>query len=137
MARTLAIELTMMCLIKNKQGQYLIQNRTKSDWPGWTFPGGHVEKDESILAATIREIKEETGLSVQPTLAGTAEWNNLTKETRELAFLFTAETNETIKKSSELFWVTKEELLTHQLAGTLTDLLPIFLGKLDSIYFEV
>lgn len=137
MARTLAIELTMMCLIKNKQGLFLIQNRTKSDWPGWTFPGGHVEKDESILAATIREIKEETGLSVQPTLAGTAEWNNLTKETRELAFLFTAETNEALPESSELFWVTKEELLTHQLAGTLSDLLPIFLGKLDSIYFEV
>ncbi|MGC3059303.1 NUDIX domain-containing protein [Enterococcus faecalis] len=23
-----------------------MQERQKKDWPGWTFPGGHVEKNE-------------------------------------------------------------------------------------------
>ena len=34
---------TNMCLIY-KDNQILVQERTKSDWPGITLPGGHVEK---------------------------------------------------------------------------------------------
>lgn len=30
----------------------------------WTIPGGHVEEDETPQEAAVREIKEETGLSV-------------------------------------------------------------------------
>ena len=37
----------------------------RKDWPGFTFPGGHVEDDESIVDSVIREVKEETGLNIQ------------------------------------------------------------------------
>lgn len=136
MARLLAIELTMMVMIENELGEVLVQDRKKEDWPGWTFPGGNVEKEEGSYEACIREIEEETGLTVQPSLQGTAEWNNLTKETRELAFLYTAK----VKKqtiSDDLFWVQKEELTQQKLAGTLNELLPIFFGEAQQIYFEV
>ncbi|BBM17173.1 hypothetical protein G15_0814 [Enterococcus avium] len=82
MARVLAIELTMLVMIENEFGEILVQDRQKKDWPGWTFPGGHVENNEGSYVAAVREIEEETGLTVQPILQGTAEWNNLTKETR-------------------------------------------------------
>ncbi len=59
MNRLLAIEFTMMVMIENEQGEILIQDRKKKDWPGWTFPGGHVEKNEGSYAAAIREIQEE------------------------------------------------------------------------------
>lgn len=37
----------------------------------WTFPGGHVEKNETPTQAAIRETLEETGISVsKPTLIG-------------------------------------------------------------------
>ncbi|WP_413537587.1 NUDIX domain-containing protein [Enterococcus malodoratus] len=136
MARVLAIELTMLVMIENEFGEILVQDRQKKDWPGWTFPGGHVENNEGSYAAAVREIEEETGLTVQPILRGTAEWNNLTKETRELAFLYTAKvTKQAI--SEDLFWVKKSELEAQKLAGTLNELLPIFFGEEQQIYFEV
>ncbi|EOH77820.1 NUDIX domain-containing protein [Enterococcus malodoratus] len=46
MARVLAIELTMLVMIENEFGEILVQDRQKKDWPGWTFPGGHVESNE-------------------------------------------------------------------------------------------
>lgn len=33
-------------------------------WDGYDFPGGGIEKGESIEEALLREVKEETGLSV-------------------------------------------------------------------------
>lgn len=136
MARVLAIELTMLVMIENEFGEILVQDRQKKDWPGWTFPGGHVENNEGSYAAAVREIEEETGLTVQPILQGTAEWNNLTKETRELAFLYTAKvTKQAVSK--DLVWVKKSELEAQKLAGTLNELLPIFFGEEQLIYFEV
>ena len=53
-----------MCLIKNSEGKLLFLNRKKSTWPGITFPGGHVENNETYLESVVREIKEETNLDV-------------------------------------------------------------------------
>ena len=36
----------------------------REGWEGLTFPGGKVEKNESVRASAIREVREETGLSV-------------------------------------------------------------------------
>lgn len=54
-----------------KDNQILLQNRVKEDWKGYTFPGGHIEKEESFVDSVIREVKEETGLTViNPLLCG-------------------------------------------------------------------
>ena len=37
--------LANMCMVEDKNGNVLVQERTKKDWPGLTFPGGHVEKE--------------------------------------------------------------------------------------------
>ena len=48
-----------MCMIYNDKGEILVQMRTKKDWSGLTFPGGHVEDNETLIDSVIREMKEE------------------------------------------------------------------------------
>lgn len=70
MTRTENVELTVLCLIED-DNKILLQNRVKKDWQGYTLPGGHVEPGESFIDAVIREMKEETGLTViEPRLVG-------------------------------------------------------------------
>lgn len=44
---------TQILLIKHKQGGH------------WSFPKGHVEQDETEMQTAMREVGEETGLSIQ------------------------------------------------------------------------
>lgn len=70
MSRTEQVELTCLCLIY-KDDKVLLQNRIKKDWRGYTLPGGHIEPGESFVDAVVREMKEETGLTIKnPQLCG-------------------------------------------------------------------
>lgn len=62
---------TNMCMVCDGEGRVLVQDRQSPDWPGVTFPGGHVEPGESFTQSVIREVREETGLTVEhPRLCG-------------------------------------------------------------------
>lgn len=74
MNKTEKVELTVLCLLE-EGNKILLQNRVKNDWQGYTLPGGHVERGESFVDAVIREIKEETGLTViDPRLSGVKQF---------------------------------------------------------------
>ena len=74
MHRTENVELTVLCLLQDGD-RILLQNRVKNDWQGYTLPGGHVEPGESFVDAVIREMKEETGLTIiEPKLAGVKQF---------------------------------------------------------------
>lgn len=54
-------------IIKNEKGEILLLKRTSSDtfYPGvWCLPGGKIEDNEDPRDAVIREVKEETSLSI-------------------------------------------------------------------------
>ncbi|MEK4700170.1 NUDIX domain-containing protein [Solibacillus sp. FSL R7-0668] len=50
-------------LIKDTKGRILLQKR--SDYGDWGLPGGAMEPGESIEETMIREVREETGISVE------------------------------------------------------------------------
>ncbi|MBI2561507.1 MAG: NUDIX domain-containing protein [candidate division NC10 bacterium] len=50
-------------IISNGEGKILLQRR--SDNGLWGLPGGSVEIGESVRDAIIREVQEETGLTVE------------------------------------------------------------------------
>ena len=95
--------ITNMCLIKNSEGKLLLLNRKKSTWPGITFPGGHVENNETYLESVVREIKEETNLDIYDVkYVGKYEWNSNLPQTKEIAlFYFTSSFKGELKSSIE------------------------------------
>ena len=67
--------LTNMCMVTDGAGNVLVQDRADKNWPGIVFPGGHVEPGEPFTAAVIREVYEETGVTVEnPRLCGVKQF---------------------------------------------------------------
>lgn len=53
------------CIIKDEFDRLLLIKRANPPQQGrWSLPGGRVEEGESLEAAAVREVSEETGLSV-------------------------------------------------------------------------
>jgi 8-oxo-dGTP diphosphatase len=51
-------------VILNTAGHVLLVKHTYGRL-NWELPGGYAEADESIITTAIREVREETGLSIQ------------------------------------------------------------------------
>ncbi len=109
--------------------QILVLNRNDPAWPGLTFPGGHVEPHESFHDSVIREVKEETGLTIfSPKLVGVKQFYDQNQERYIVFFYIANKFTGQVKESNEgsLSWMTKEELLKHQLAYNFDRDLPIY-----------
>lgn len=135
--RTEMVELTNLCMIKDGD-KYLLQNRVKKDWQGYTFPGGHVEPEESIVQSVIREVKEETGLTLKnPHLVGVKQF--WVESGRYIVFLFSATKFTGELRSShegEVGWFTKEEMKKINLVNHFFEHLDVFEGDYSEYIYE-
>jgi len=111
------VEMVTCVMIQNTEtNEVLVQNR-KRKYPGWSFPGGHVECGESFYDCAVREVKEETGLDVvNLKYCGLVHWVDRENDDRYLCFMYKtteysgkliAETDE-----GEQFWLDIDELLS-------------------------
>lgn len=119
--------LANMCMVY-KDDMILVQMRKKKDWPGLTFPGGHVENNETLEESVIREIKEETGLTLKSLhLSGIKEWPR-EENTRYLGFLYKSNDFEgeiISSKEGEVFWIKKEDINKYPLSLDFEELFEI------------
>lgn len=120
--------ITNICLVKNGD-KILVLDRKKKDWPGITFPGGHIEINEDFNASVIREVKEETGLTIKnPILCGIEEYKNNDKVDREIMLYYkTDKFSGKIKssKEGEVFWIDRKDLDKYKLSLDLKRILKV------------
>ena len=79
----------------------------------WSFPKGHVEAGETERQTALREVKEETGLTVEhPILCGVKDWIE-DDGSRYIVFLYKCSTfSEELSSSEEgeVFWADRADL---------------------------
>lgn len=143
MPKTEPVILTNMCLIEDEQGRFVMQIRSpeRYAWSGAAFPGGKMEIGESIHDSVIREIYEETGLTIaNPKLVGVKHFHTRDDRTRYLVFLYRATDFSGELRSSEegeVVWVSQEDIAQGKvnLADSMDDLLRFYLEEGPSELF--
>jgi len=139
MAREEKCILTNMCMIYDGS-RILVQEKVHPDWPGITFPGGHIEPNESFISSVIREVKEETGLDISNVqLCGLQQWTHQEGKYRYIVFFYKTNIFSGELKSSDegkVFWIEKEDLYKYKLSSGFDKMFEVFENdKLSENYF--
>lgn len=130
------IETTVECFVE-KDGKYLMLRRhpDKRILPNILMaPGGHQEFCEGVVAATRREIKEETGLDICDVRIRVAGIAYLKAINQEFAFhVLTAKYagGQVISNPAdgELVWLSRDEMIgLDNILGELKPLIPLILN---------
>jgi len=131
--------LTNMCMVQC--GSKVLVEDKRSIWAdGIIFPGGHVEEHEPVVDSVIREVREETGLTIEkPQLCGIKEWIN-EDGSRYVVFLFRADQfSGELASSAEgrVFWMEKEEVLQSNWIWHMDGLMKIMAeGEFAELYLD-
>ncbi len=120
---------TNLCMVYDDAGNILVEDRLDPDWPGLCFPGGHVEPGESFVESVIREVREETGLTIEnPVLCGTKQFQTRKGE-RYVVFFYKANHFSGQLQSSDegkVFWIPRNTLTQYTLVDDFLDMVKVF-----------
>ena len=140
MDRSERVILGNLCMVYDGHGNVLVEKRVKKEWGGVAFPGGHVERGESFVESAVREVKEETGLTIWDLqLCGLKQW--ITEDgARYVVVLY--KTNHfqgelCASEEGEVFWVPLKDIGQYPLAHDLETTLRLFLeDELSEIIYD-
>ena len=139
MARSEKAIFTNLCMVYDNAGNILVQDRKDPDWPGLCFPGGHVEPGESFVEAVIREVWEETGLTIEkPKLCGTKQFETKNGERYVVFFYKTDRYSGQLRSSEEgeVFLIPKTDLHKYTLCSDFTSMIRVFdSDELSEFYY--
>ena len=120
---------TNLCMVYDHEGNILVEDRKDPDWPGLCFPGGHIEPGESFVESVIREVWEETGLTIEnPRLCGTKQFQTKHGERYVVFFYKTDRFSGTLKSSDEgdVFWIPRADLCKYTLCPDFLEMVRVF-----------
>lgn len=129
----------------NRGNDVLVLDKVKKyGWEGLTFPGGHVEKVESITESVIREAKEETNLDIENIkYVGMISWYDMDNNDRIVGFLYETDdfSGELVKENVEgtLEFIDYDELKNMDgHSDSMDEIFAIYDGKYSEIvlYYE-
>ncbi|WP_019532727.1 8-oxo-dGTP diphosphatase [Paenibacillus ginsengihumi] len=131
MATQLEYKLYTMCMVQDKDKVLLINRPDSKGFPGYIAPGGKVEFPESIVQGAIREVKEETGLTVTEIVyKGLADSCDIATGERYMVFnyLATSFAGELLSDppEGELLWVPIDEALNLPMQDWFKRRFPLF-----------
>ena len=129
MSRSEQAIFTNLCMVYDHAGNILVQDRKDPSWPGLCFPGGHVEPGESFVESVIREVWEETGLTIEnPKLCGTKQFQTRKGERYVVFFYKTDRFSGNLKSSDEgeVFWIPRTDLHKYTLCDDFPDMVRVF-----------
>ena len=139
MARSEQAIFTNLCMVYDNAGNILVQDRVDPSWPGLCFPGGHVEPGESFVESVIREVWEETGLTIEnPILCGTKQFQTKRGERYVVFFYKTNRFTGEIRSSDEgkVFWIPRKDLEQYTLVDDFMDMVKVFENEdLSEFYY--
>ena len=129
MAKIENVVLTNMCMVYDGD-KILVQDRLNPNWPGITFPGGHIEPKESFVESTIREVYEETGLRISNLqICGMKQWTQKDNSYRYIVIFYKTNTFTGELKSSDegkVFWINRSEIGNYVVADGFMEMLEVF-----------
>jgi len=129
MARTEKAVFTVLVMVTDPEGRLLVEDRKDPSWPGICFPGGHVEPGEAFTDAAVREVREETGLTIEdPRLCGVKQFQTR-EDARYVVFFYKARRYHGTLRSSEegeVFWLSREALPGRRCVTDFDQMLKVF-----------
>jgi 8-oxo-dGTP diphosphatase len=109
------------CILQKDDTYLLVQEKNPKVYGKWNLPAGHVDPGEAIIDAAVREVQEETGLTV---VAQKEVFSEALPEREREFHIFTAQitAGALVVQSHEILdaqWFTMEQIYTLQKADQL------------------
>lgn len=103
----------------------------------WCYPGGHIDRYEDAVTAVIREVKEETGLDVEPHYLAYFDEIIPDQKVHNVVLMFYGECSGKIniqeEEVADIRWFAFEEAREMDLAFTHNEVLEYFMKKYNKI----
>jgi len=115
-----ALHVTVATVVERDGSFLLVEEHTKDGRLVYNQPAGHLEDNETLINAAVRETLEETAWEVEPTaLVGVYQWRHPAGETF-MRFCFTAEPRRHYPDQAldagieRALWLRREEIIDLQ-----------------------